>query len=123
MKKKIKKIIKKQLTGITLIFAVIFLIVGLVSGFLVYSLTNKEGETKIELIGNNICDINLGEEYQEEGYKFIINGEDYSSDVKITNNVNNSEVGTYVITYTLKTGEHDIVLTRIINVLGGVSNG
>lgn len=123
MKKKIKKVLKKELKGITLLLAVLFLAIGTVGGFLAYNFTHKEGETKIELAGENICNINLGEEYNEEGYTFIINGIDYKDDVKVSNNINNTVAGTYVITYTLKNEEYNVVLTRIVNVLGGVFDG
>ena len=123
MKKKIKKALKKELKGITLFLAVLFLAIGAVGGFLAYNFTHKEGETKIELTGQNICTINLGEEYQEEGYTFIINGVDYNEYVIVSGTVDTEVAGTYVITYTLENDDYNIVLTRIVNVLGGVSDG
>ena len=123
MKKKVKKYLKKHLKGTTLIFGIIFLIVGLVAGFLVYNLTNKEGFTKIELNGENVVNLNLGEVYNEEGVTFVIDDVDYNGDVVISNKVDTSVAGTYVITYTLNKDGHNIVLTRVINVVGGVSDG
>ena len=123
MKKKVKKVLKKELKGVTLLLAVLFLSTGCVLGSLVYNFMFKEAETKIELVGQNVCDINIGEEYQEEGYTFIINGADYSKEVEVSSKVNNNVAGTYVITYTLDSDGHNVVLTRIVNVIGGVSDG
>ena len=43
VRKKVNKILKKQLTGVSLFFAVLFLIIGIVIGFYLYNINNKEG--------------------------------------------------------------------------------
>lgn len=123
MKKKVKKILKKHLKGTVLIFAIIFLIIGMISGFLVYSLTNKEGFTKIELNGEHRVDLNVGQIYQEAGFTFVIDDKNYNDDVKVEGNLDINKEGTYVLTYTLDKDGHNIILTRIVNVIGGVSDG
>lgn len=123
MSKKIEKMIKKELTGITLVFAIIFLIVGLIGGFIAYSLINKEGETKVVLKGDNIVRLEVGEEFLESGYTFIIDNVDYFNDVKISGTVDTETEGTYVLVYSLDKDGHKIELTRVVNVRGGVSNG
>ena len=63
VRKKVNKIIKKQLTGVSLFFAVLFLIMGIVIGFYLYNINNKEGFSKIELNGNGIVNLKVGDNY------------------------------------------------------------
>ncbi len=123
MKKKVKKVLKKHLTGISLAFGILFLVIGLVVGFLVYSFTNKEGFTKIELSGDSIVVLNVGDIYQEEGFTFVIDDKDYSEMVVVERKLDTNVAGTYVITYTLNEDGHNIILSRVINVMGGVYSG
>lgn len=123
MEKKVKKILKKHLTGVTLVFGIIFLVIGFAVGFLIYSLTNKEGFTKIELTGENVVNLNLGDNYQEAGFTFVIDDKDYTADVVVDNKLDTSVAGSYVITYKLEKDGHNIILTRVVNVKGGISNG
>ena len=121
--KKVSKKIKKHLTPITLLFGVLFLVVGIVVGVMVSKTLKQDNETKIELKGENIVYIYKGDTYNEAGYTFIIDGLDCSSEVVVSNNVDSDTIGQYVITYTLVTKEHNVVLTRVVNVVGGVSDG
>lgn len=123
MSKKVEKMIKKELTGITLVFAIIFLIIGLIGGFISYSLLNREGETKVELKGDYTVRLEIGEEFVESGYTFIIDDVDYSKDVTINGTVDTETEGTYVLVYSLDKDGHKVELTRVVNVRGGVSNG
>lgn len=125
MEKEVKKVLKKHITGVSLFFALVFLVVGMIGGYVLYNITAEDevGETKIELLGNEVININLGETYTEPGYTFIINGEDYSESVHKDGVVDSSKVGTYLINYYLKNGNFNITLTRVVNVLGGESNG
>lgn len=124
MKKKVQKELKKHLTGVTLFFAVLFLIIGVVGGFIGYSVVNrsKDDTTKIELNGDEVIELELGEKYKELGATFIINGIDYENDVEIINDVNTERSGIYVVTYTLKNELYNISLKRVVCV-GGESNG
>lgn len=122
IKKQVKKEIKKHITGITLFFAVLFLVVGAVIGFVGYSVLNKETSTTIELKGDEVINLSVGEKYKELGATFIIDGVDYESEVIIDEDVDTSKEGIYVVTYTLKNAKVDIILKRIVNV-GGVSDG
>lgn len=123
MKKKIKKELKKHITGVTLFFAIFFLIVGVVVGYVAYTLVNndKDTTTKIELIGEEVVVLEVGEEYEELGATFIINGTDYASEIKVENNVDTDEEGVYTVTYTLSNTSYNIVLKRLVTV-GGDSN-
>ena len=81
MKKNVKKIIKKHLTGVTLFFGILFLVIGIALGFIVFKALNKEGNTKIELNGETIVTLNVGDYYEELGVTYVIDDKDYSSEV------------------------------------------
>jgi hypothetical protein len=50
-------------------------------------------------------------------------GEDYNEEVVVEGSVDTSKVGTYLINYYLNDDKFNITLTRVVNVLGGESNG
>ena len=123
VRKKVNKIIKKQLTGVSLFFAVLFLIMGIVIGFYLYNINNKEGFSKIELNGNGIVNLKVGDTYNEEGFTMVIDDYDYADMVLVNGSVDTSKEGVYVITYTLNEDGHNIILTRVVNVMGGEADG
>jgi hypothetical protein len=123
VRKKVNKILKKQLTGVSLFFAVLFLIIGIVIGFYLYNINNKEGFSKIELNGNGIVNLKVGDYYNEEGFTMVIDDYDYADMVLVNGSVDTSKEGVYVITYTLNEDGHNIILTRVVNVVGGEADG
>lgn len=123
VRKKVNKILKKQLTGVSLFFAVLFLIIGIVIGFYLYNINNKEGFSKIELNGNGIVNLKVGDYYNEEGFTMVIDDYDYADMVLVNGSVDTSKEGVYVITYTLNEDGHNIILTRVVNVMGGEADG
>lgn len=123
VRKKVNKILKKQLTGVSLFFAVLFLIIGIVIGFYLYNINNKEGFSKIELNGNGIVNLKVGDNYNEEGFMMVIDDYDYADKVLVNGSVDTSKEGVYVITYTLNEDGHNIILTRVVNVMGGEADG
>ena len=123
VRKKVNKILKKQLTGVSLFFAVLFLIIGIVIGFYLYNINNKEGFSKIELNGNGIVNLKVGDNYNEEGFTMVIDDYDYADKVLVNGSVDTSKEGVYVITYTLNEDGHNIILTRVVNVIGGEADG
>jgi hypothetical protein len=123
VRKKVNKILKKQLTGVSLFFAVLFLIIGFVIGFYLYNINNKEGFSKIELNGNGIVNLKVGDNYNEEGFTMVIDDYDYADMVLVNGSVDTSKEGVYVITYTLNEDGHNIILTRVVNVVGGEADG
>lgn len=123
VRKKVNKILKKQLTGVSLFFAVLFLIIGIVIGFYLYNINNKEGFSKIELNGNGIINLKVGDNYNEEGFTMVIDDYDYADKVLVNGSVDTSKEGVYVITYTLNEDGHNIILTRVVNVMGGEADG
>ena len=123
VRKKVNKILKKQLTGVSLFFAVLFLIIGIVIGFYLYNINNKEGFSKIELNGNGIVNLKVGDNYNEEGFIMVIDDYDYADKVLVNGSVDTSKEGVYVITYTLNEDGHNIILTRVVNVMGGEADG
>lgn len=56
---------------------------------------------KIELVGDRIIELNIGETYIEKGAKACENNEDISSKIKIIGNVDTSKVGKYEVIYTV----------------------
>ena len=123
VRKKDNKILKKQLTGVSLFFAVLFLIIGIAIGFYLYNINNKEGFSKIELNGNGIVNLKVGDNYNEEGFTMVIDDYDYADMVLVNGSVDTSKEGVYVITYTLNEDGHNIILTRVVNVMGGEADG
>ena len=123
VRNKVNKILKKQLTGVSLFFAVLFLIIGIVIGFYLYNINNKEGFSKIELNGNGIVNLKVGDNYNEEGFTMVIDDYDYVDMVLVNGSVDTSKEGVYVITYTLNEDGHNIILTRVVNVIGGEADG
>ena len=123
VRKKVNKILKKQLTGVSLFFAVLFFIIGIVIGFYLYNINNKEGFSKIELNGNGIVNLKVGDNYNEEGFTMVIDDYDYADMVLVNGSVDTSKEGVYVITYTLNEDGHNIILTRVVNVMGGEADG
>ena len=95
VRKKVHKILKKQLTGVSLFFAVLFLIIGIVIGFYLYNINNKEGFSKIELNGNGIVNLKVGDNYNEEGFTMVIDDYDYADKVLVNGSVDTSKEGTY----------------------------
>ena len=122
MKKKTEKIIKKGLKNPLIACAVIFLLLGVALGIVVYNFVNKDGFTKLELNGEKIVSIDVGTTYEELGATVIINDKDYSNKVIVKGSVDTSKAGTYIITYELDDNGNKVVLTRVVNVLGGVDN-
>lgn len=53
----------------------------------------------IEILGNSTVVLYLGESYTDEGVYAELNGEDVSSEVVVTSDVNSSAVGAYSINY------------------------
>lgn len=58
---------------------------------------------KISLEGNKIVTLSLGERYKEDGFKATdSNGDNLTSEVKVTNDINYEKVGSYEILYQVK---------------------
>jgi hypothetical protein len=53
----------------------------------------------------------------------VIDDYDYADKVLVNGSVDTSKEGVYVITYTLNEDGHNIILTRVVNVIGGEANG
>ena len=125
--KTIQKEIKKKLNGLTLFLSILFLIIGLIAGYFMYSFTSDKkddiNEFNVSLLGNEIVKLNIGEDYNDEGYVFSIMGKDYSNDVVVNrDNFNKDKEGIYYITYTLNNDDNKIELRRII-IVGGNNDG
>ena len=79
----------------------------------------------ISLQGDNPYIVQLGESYSEPGYTASLNGEDYTSGVKVSSNVNSAVPGIYSVTYSATNPDGcSWSTTRDVYVLnpGGVAN-
>lgn len=79
----------------------------------------------ISLQGDNPYVVQLGESYSEPGYTATLNGEDYTSNVEISSNVNSAVPGIYSVTYSATNPDGcSYSTTRDVYVLnpGGVAN-
>ena len=59
----------------------------------------------LELEGNSIVGVNIGAEYVEPGYKATMNGQDVTSQVVVTNNIDTSKKGVYTVKYSITNAE------------------
>lgn len=84
---------KKKPKSHILLFAVIFLIVGLVGGGLATYFVCKNDT--FELLGQESVSLTVGESYQDEGVKIIAFGKDESNSVSIKTELQKDENGNY----------------------------
>ncbi len=92
------------------LFGSLLMIIGFVIIYLAFIKSDEKIE--FELIGSSNIIHNLGEEYHDLGVIAKENDVDYSSEVKINNNVNINLEGKYTVTYEFRNKE----LTRYVNV-------
>ena len=79
----------------------------------------------ITLQGDNPYVVQLGENYSEPGFTASLNGEDYTSNVQISSNVDSSVPGIYSVTYSATNPDGcSYSTTRDVYVLnpGGIAN-
>ena len=76
--------------------------------------------TKFKLVGNDVVVLNVGEDkYKEEGYKAYLFKKDVSKNVKISDNIDYSKIGSYEIKYNLviKNLNIDKTIIRKVNIV------
>lgn len=95
---KIKKTVKKTSTTAKVICALLFILCVCGGVFAVYTVTKND---TFELIGESLIELNVGDEYIEQGVKAIAFGKDISSEVKIKGIVNTEAEGEYLLKYTV----------------------
>lgn len=71
---------------------------------------------KITLNGEKNMVLNYREEYQDPGYKVVIDGRDYTDKIKIKGKVNSKKLGTYKIEYSYRNGIFISTEKRIVKV-------
>lgn len=106
------KILKNKL-----IYIILFLVVisALVTYFLLFN--KKELIIDFSLIGDKYVTINYGEEYSEEGYELIVNG-NKETNINIINNIDYSRLGEYKIIYKyIDDYKEEHELNRIIKIV------
>lgn len=91
--------------GIILLIAIILIIVSLI---------NNKSKYTLELYGDEVITIILGNDYIEPGYKaYDKQNNDYTNEVIITNNIDTSKVGEYEILYSID----NISRVRYVNII------
>lgn len=118
------KVKKRTIKIILITMSILFIISCLVYfGYKYYNNVYLEKVSKIELklIGEKNIELNLKEEYKEEGAKAKFRGNDISKDIKIEGKVDTSKVGKYEIKYKVNTKKKSKLITRTINVVDKVN--
>jgi len=120
--KHIKKLMK--LSKVKLIVLIIVLIAISLAIFFGVSILSKASIANAKpillsnLIGEDNINLNVGESYIESGIKFTVDGVDKSKDIVITNDINNTVLGKYTITYKYN---EKVIKTRTINIVDTVA--
>ena len=119
---KIKR--KKSKSKLIIIISVIFfalLILG-VGGYFYYDkvILDKISPIKLSLNGNDEIIIEYPNTYTDEGAKAYFRGNDITSKIKITDNVNYKKIGNYEITYSVDTKNKSKKIIRKINIVDTV---
>ena len=70
------------------------------------------------LKGDSIINIDRNGKYEELGYSVVSDKGDFTKNVSIVNNVDVTKVGMYEVLYTLKIGNKEKTIKRIVNVIG-----
>lgn len=112
LKTELKKVHKKHFWLILL-----FLCLGIGAGFgTTYFLTKNDTFT---LVGQTELNLNVGENYVEQGAKAVAFGKDISGDVKVEGSVDTSKEGRYVLKYTVNNIRYNgYTLYRLV-IVGG----
>ena len=101
LKTKAKKEIKKGTTKrpvFTFLLAVLFAS-GLAGGYFGGEYLTKNDT--FEIIGDQTIELNVGQQYQEQGVKIISFGKDISSKVVIEDNIDTTTEGDYYVKYSV----------------------
>ena len=64
-------------------------------------LTDITYYAELELIGSNVIGVDVNGTYVEPGYKATMNGQDVTSQVKVSDNINTSKKGVYSVVYSI----------------------
>ena len=120
MKKEFHKVIKKA-NKLLLSFIFLFLILGIGTGYLSsYILTKND---TFELIGEKYINLDLNQQYIDEGVEVISYGINLDKKVIIDSDLDTSKEGDYRIIYTVKSFKYkNIKRVRFIRVGNGSDN-
>lgn len=71
-------------------------------------------ELSFKLIGDIVIEMDLGDDYIENGFEVFAGDIDLSSNVEVTGSIDNMKSGTYFIEYTINYQSEDLVLLRAV---------
>ena len=118
-KRRKRKVKSKALVG--LIIILILVIGAIVGGIYAYNFyIEKDGMAKylkIKLIGKKEVTIDYNTEYNDEGASASYKKEDISKDIKTKSELDNSKLGEYKITYTIKYKKKEKSIYRVVKVV------
>lgn len=108
----------KWVKRIFLIILLIAISTGIALGTIYFTV-----EPKLSIEGNKDIELELNSDYKENGYNATILGKNVSNKVKITNNIDNTKIGTYEIKYYIsnKFLKKDKQTTRKITVVDNIN--
>ena len=81
-------------------------------------LENPLEDVKFSLKGKDTITLKRDSNYVEEGFNVVSDKGDFTKNVSVENNVDINKVGTYEVIYTLKIGNKEKSIKRIVNVTG-----
>ena len=79
---------------------------------------NTLEDVSFTLKGESVIKIDQNTKYKEAGYNVVSDKGNFTKNVTITNNVDVTKVGVYDVIYTLKIGNKEKSIKRIVNVIG-----
>ena len=114
---------KKGKKKLILLIAILVIIILTILGIILYNTIylDKVSKINIKLNGDEEITINLLDEYTEEGATATYRNDDITSLIEISSNLDNENIGTYEIKYTVKYKDKDEEITRKVNVVDTIS--
>ena len=95
--------------------------VGLIVLLIIFLIIKGSKTPKISLNDNSNMEIRLGQEYSEPGATATYGKKDISKKLKISDNIDNTKIGKYYVTYTINYKNKTSSVTRTVNVVDKVS--
>ena len=85
-------------------------------------INNESYNIELKLNGDKEINLKINDKYQELGAKAIDSkGNDLSKEIKITNNINNKQVGSYKVIYSINKNNVSKTIERVVNVINNTS--
>lgn len=108
---------------IKILLTMSFLILTITASIIGYFERNKLDalEDNFKLKGESTITLEYKSKYYEPGYSIEIDGKNYSKDVEVLSNIDESKIGEYEVKYTIKYKNYKKTLTRKVKIIDTVS--